>query len=427
MTSARKPLRLRAACNQCYAAKLRCSGEKEGCDRCRRNGLSCEYQVSMVGRASKKRRPDSNYQIELEPPSQHIPDACVLGDLTGTVDEMMNDGHEPPFFEMGNFISYSTGSETDADLQTLLNDYPDLPFLSSGAAHSSTASEHLITGLHRDINETSSSEGISRTPGTQQITQVTPHIPIIPENQTLEIVRSRLAEQTDSRVPPVYRDRSKVSQYPHAAALMRIIEGLEEQLQISTIPIDQAMRLNRRAMAKIREVGDTEGFRQCNSCPLLVMTIMDLVLGLYELVIVSIHHPSDQGDSLSPLDPNTQNFESGKLSDTSRASPRSNISGDSGPPIFQFGCLEFDPDEQEMFRIALVRRDLRRCVETLQWCGNEVLPRHNRQVASLRGSDDGVSRPAKVSSGAVQTQWYQEMGHRAKEILVALPAKCGHQ
>ncbi|KAJ5374356.1 hypothetical protein N7517_006362 [Penicillium concentricum] len=68
-----------------------------------------------------------------------------------------------------------------------------------------------------------------------------------------------------------------MSHYPHPAARMNSIEYLEEQLQILQIPIDQAMRLNRQAMAKIREGSKTVEFRRCQSCPLLVVTMIEII------------------------------------------------------------------------------------------------------------------------------------------------------
>ncbi|KAI0382177.1 hypothetical protein F5Y04DRAFT_50310 [Hypomontagnella monticulosa] len=55
-----RPIKLRSACNQCCAAKVKCSGEKSGCDRCRNAGTQCIYQESRVGKVPgirAKKRP----------------------------------------------------------------------------------------------------------------------------------------------------------------------------------------------------------------------------------------------------------------------------------------------------------------------------------------------------------------------------------
>ncbi|KAK5075224.1 hypothetical protein LTS08_001694 [Lithohypha guttulata] len=51
-----KPVKLRSACNSCFAAKVRCDGNKEGCKRCAEKKLQCTYSESMVGKVVGKRR-----------------------------------------------------------------------------------------------------------------------------------------------------------------------------------------------------------------------------------------------------------------------------------------------------------------------------------------------------------------------------------
>ncbi|KIW27969.1 uncharacterized protein PV07_07662 [Cladophialophora immunda] len=51
-----KPIKLRAACNHCFSAKVRCDGNKEGCRRCSEKRLSCVYSESRVGKVVGKRR-----------------------------------------------------------------------------------------------------------------------------------------------------------------------------------------------------------------------------------------------------------------------------------------------------------------------------------------------------------------------------------
>jgi hypothetical protein len=85
---------------------------------------------------------------------------------------------------------------------------------------------------------------------------------------------------------------------------MSVSNCFEEQLQVPRIPIDQLMQLNRQAMVKVREVSKTEVFRRCQSCSLLVATVIDLAAGLYGLVILSILKPTSEGDTVSSLDQN---------------------------------------------------------------------------------------------------------------------------
>ncbi|KAJ5976719.1 hypothetical protein N7501_000061 [Penicillium viridicatum] len=395
----------------------------------------------MVGRAPKKQRMKANDRVSClqesrVPPSATLPQSgpesgssqqplvsvSRIGHQPTAVNTTMGDGS---IFTMGEFTAVSADTEIDSYLQNLLSDYPDLPLVSPGATDPVwLGTENLFPDLPPDVPGISTSEGMSD--------KRTLEFPI--QEQTAHSVRSRLGEQTDPRapIPPSYRDKSVMSAYLHAATLMKTIECLEEQLQTPQVPIDQAMRLNRQAMAKVREVSKTDEFRRCHSCPLLVATIMDLVVGLYEVVILPTERPAGEEDAVPLGDENNlpwrnslfqQPAEISEIPSSSGSSPRSAISGGSEPPIFQFGCLEFDPEEQEIFRAAMMRRDLRRCIETIQYCNQEILQQQTRAAGLRSGPGNGAFQPTRPSN-KIHTQWYQEMGYRTKELLAALPAQC---
>ena len=51
-----RPIKLRNACNSCFAAKVRCNGNKTGCARCLERKLPCKYSESRVGKVVGRRR-----------------------------------------------------------------------------------------------------------------------------------------------------------------------------------------------------------------------------------------------------------------------------------------------------------------------------------------------------------------------------------
>ncbi|KAJ5107496.1 hypothetical protein N7456_004171 [Penicillium angulare] len=414
----------------------------------------------MVGRAPKKRRTKANdqipYQQEPQPPldmnlqqtdrdNGPYPHSLVgISSMPGTTTTAGNrdvtlDGAG---FAIEDFNAIAAEMETNNYLQNLLSDYPDLPLVSPAPTDPFfLATENILPDPHADMNGTSNSENTFSTPRHLQHSLASSNTSVIsdkhtpnslPQEPIAENLRSRLAEQTEARVPSSYRDQSVVSNYPNTAALMKMIEYLEEQLQIPRVPIDQAMRLNRQAMKRIRDVSKTEDFQRCQSCPLLVATVMDLVVGLYELVILSVQHPaSEADDSLSP-DQNGVLSRKSPIQQPdiemqgSESTPETTFSGDLQAPLFRFGCLEFDPEEQEIFRAAMIRRDLRRCVETIQFCNHEVMKQ--RQAARSRGTPGKEPSPSsRESNEHVHTQWYQEMAYRVKELLNGLPAQCSHK
>ena len=55
-TPVTKPIKLRSACNSCFAAKVRCNGNKTGCARCSERKVPCKYSESKVGKVVGRRR-----------------------------------------------------------------------------------------------------------------------------------------------------------------------------------------------------------------------------------------------------------------------------------------------------------------------------------------------------------------------------------
>ncbi|GAW20401.1 hypothetical protein ANO14919_099070 [Xylariales sp. No.14919] len=66
----RRPARLRNACNACCTAKVKCSGERTGCARCRANGGSCLYVESRAGKVPGIRAKRKQSQTQAPGPGQ---------------------------------------------------------------------------------------------------------------------------------------------------------------------------------------------------------------------------------------------------------------------------------------------------------------------------------------------------------------------
>lgn len=134
------------------------------------------------------------------------------------------------------------------------------------------------------------------------------------------------------------------------------------------------MQSNRDAMFKVRAAINSEESKRCQSCPSLVATIMDPVVSLYDLVLLSIQNPAYEDEIMSfPVADSLSDELENSLNGSSRES--SCGSGSKTRPLFQFGCLGFDSDKQEIFRNATMRRDLRRYIETIHLCRREIQQR----------------------------------------------------
>ncbi|KAL3469602.1 hypothetical protein BJX99DRAFT_68496 [Aspergillus californicus] len=147
-------------------------------------------------------------------------------------------------------------------------------------------------------------------------------------------------------------------------------------------------------------------FQSCQSCLSLAATIMDLVVGLYAAVSLIIHPPANT-DSEGSNDSNisagsekVRKIEIGKLA--------SSVTIAQGVPMFKFGCVEFDPDEQEIFLNAMMRRYSGRCIETIRHCSREV---RRRQQPGSQQTGTAVQHECFQSTRSctdrVQLQWYQ--------------------
>ncbi|KAE8168318.1 hypothetical protein BDV40DRAFT_294861 [Aspergillus tamarii] len=221
--------------------------------------------------------------------------------------------------------------------------------------------------------------------------------------------RSQLPDSVALNTPKPYRDRSVVSQYPHAAILMETVELLECHLQNPGPPIDQAMLLNRQAMVTVRDILGSHEFQRCQSCPSLVATIMGLAVGLYEIIFITIIRPATttHGESIPES----------SLSESAPSAP-----GVRAVPAFRFGSLEFGPDEQEIFRNAIVRRDLAHCIETIRHCRQEIYQRQQLGEQQDRTAiQDGGFQSTKLCIDRIQLQWYKELEEQTVRLFASVP------
>ncbi|KAJ5497672.1 hypothetical protein N7453_006723 [Penicillium expansum] len=225
-------------------------------------------------------------------------------------------------FTMGEVTGVSAEVEINSYLQNLLSDYPDLPLVSPGATNPFwLATEKLLPHPRSDIHGISTSESMSNK-----------HIEELPApERTGESVRSRLAEQTDERVPPEL-SRSVGGGGLHTYRRLdednRVLGRAAPDLPGPNRPSDAA-----KPASHGKGTG-SEQYRRISTLP--------------EMSALGGNCPrSGRGVP----------FSSGLGQVRCRvggSSPGSAISGGSEPPLFQFGRLEFDPDEQEIFRTAMV-------------------------------------------------------------------------
>ncbi|KAK4183709.1 hypothetical protein QBC35DRAFT_90071 [Podospora australis] len=112
-----RPPRLRNACLDCTAAKVKCSGEKTGCSRCTKTKSKCVYLESMAGRVPRAPRKQSWVNIPFEGP--HPPARSSPSQSVGGRSESSNSSRE----SMSGVLSFPEDGAGTAPPQILSDDF----------------------------------------------------------------------------------------------------------------------------------------------------------------------------------------------------------------------------------------------------------------------------------------------------------------
>ncbi|CAD6585413.1 MAG: hypothetical protein ASARMPREDX12_001991 [Alectoria sarmentosa] len=170
--------------------------------------------------------------------------------------------------------------------------------------------------------------------------------------------------------------------FPHISALGKIIGHLEGHIQNKAIGVDEVMRINKTCMTGITEIMNSEVFKSCKSCRMLILTAMDLVITLYEIGV-----SEDSRSTLQSSQPQSI--------DRSRTKQASLL----------FGVFQLEPDDHVMLRNQIVRIELERCIQVIQI-----------QSTELRDSSSDKSMP----SHKIHQQWFSVIENRARVLASSL-------
>ena len=170
--------------------------------------------------------------------------------------------------------------------------------------------------------------------------------------------------------------------FPQVWNLAKTIGLLEELIQRPSIAIDEALRVNKFCMANVKEVMESEFFRKCKSCTMLILTAMDLIITLY--------------GSAFPDD--TTSFSSPQM----RQSP-GQIAGSKAS--VQFGVYQFDPEDHLLLQNQIVRNELQRCIQ--------LIHRQRDMIRKLSG--DGT-----MTVQQMHQNWFSVLETQARELANSL-------
>lgn len=233
-------------------------------------------------------------------------------------------------------------------------------------------------------------------------------------------------------VPEYYRDKVAIALYPHATALMNMIEELEACVQLASAPIDQILSMNRGVLSRLPSIIDMDGFKVCHSCPTLLTTVMDLVVALYDMVVSTIHSPAktspdteyiESSGGNSTLSNGNETLDTAVPSTTAIfPTSDSNGVGRQTLPAFSFGCLELEAEEQAMFRNQILQLDLNKCVKVIQACAQ--VAKRKFELAAISGgqvhSHSGAREEYGQNTQELQKQWYSDVEKKTNTLLEVL-------
>lgn len=170
--------------------------------------------------------------------------------------------------------------------------------------------------------------------------------------------------------------------FPQVWNLAKTIGLLEELIQRPSIAIDEALHVNKFCMANVNEVMESEFFRKCKSCTMLICTAMDLIITLYGSAF-----SDDTTSSSSPR---------------MRQSPGQTAGSKAS---VQFGVYQFDPQDDLRFQNQIVCYELERCMQLLQ--------RQRDMVRKLSG--DGTRTVQQMHQN-----WFSVLETQARELANSL-------
>ncbi|KAF5591250.1 fungal zn(2)-Cys(6) binuclear cluster domain protein [Fusarium subglutinans] len=130
-------------------------------------------------------------------------------------------------------------------------------------------------------------------------------------------------------------------QFPHVAALSKIILILEHHVRSKTHSIDEILRVNKACLTDLATIMDQEEYKACRSCHMTVCSVLDLILVLFEGMV--------QGQAWSHQ----------------RNSATTS-------PILQFGVFELDPEEQVSMTKRILHKEVQRALKIVHEFSKDV-------------------------------------------------------
>ncbi|KAI1176309.1 hypothetical protein F4777DRAFT_277979 [Nemania sp. FL0916] len=380
-TGGSRPVRLRSACNNCHAAKTKCSGQKTGCDRCATFEVPCKYEISMVGkvsgaRARNRRRLDSSAE-SAEPVTAAATTPFVLSELPpATPNTPANLGSNSTLSSPSNALSgwdltFNFAENTESSTQTDLDrTMPGTAILDCIPVATATPMADVDMWYSHLESLPSLSTGSDQSP--DDFLAVLPASP----QKRCKTGDQALSEQS---IPL----RNMPSELEYVARCSEIIGAVETTLNCKSSTLDQVLGACRIHVKSLTAIINHEEFECSIGCRTVTLTALNLIISLLERCI-----KVEESQVVSPSSASEDG--SGRLFQFRFSLPR-----------VSFGSLHYDNGEQFAFCSHLMHAELSRTMAVLN--------------TLKRRTSSGTSR-GSMSAVHIQEVWCGDFQKRLSEL-----------
>lgn len=318
-----RPVKLRSACNQCCTAKVKCSGERSGCERCRNTGTRCIYLESRVGKVPgirAKKKPIQDHQTQQ---LQHM------------VSSSMERSESPPDESTG--LDFQDQTQND-NMEWSISDWDIQP---SGTI-TMTSPDDIQVAQHGNARTASNSESITISTNDTEIT-----IPSIDANledllAPFPTMAPPIEHAKETEITPRLqvslglRPRSEVDSQC-CLECCQIISDLENYIMADLKVFKIIIGIVRNATSKLIQLMRLQQGSRNLRCLMLFTTVMYQILELLEVCLCAVAADKDK--------------------------PRSRVLlGGTG---FGFEGFSIDVEEQSAFRTQTLLKEVRQATEAL--------------------------------------------------------------
>ncbi|KAI0455773.1 hypothetical protein F5B21DRAFT_181643 [Xylaria acuta] len=403
-----KPPKLRSACNQCNAAKVKCSGERDGCARCKTLQNTCLYAESRVGKVQGPRLRQKSLVAQntskspvpmVQPtPSPEMIEAHVSPDSPRSHAFSHTGQHTHSWSEpwessedwtsgvqmLGGPFSGLSDLLGEEDLALPANTPAGGGGANDGPGHTNNDAGTIHCGLSAVMDvSSSSSESSSASPAALQIYHNGGIAsPSSPTNITQNLGYGVPTLHPFSTVTPPQTQKSQPAAVPQlemgekelarlnsrcALACTHIIATLESYLLLELKALDLILEVTRKAADELEKLVHLQKESRCGRCTILFIAALSQIT---ELLDTGTKQLSDNGAGFqSRLHPGLQM---------------------AFMPSLGFGAFSFGAEEQLSMRLSLIRRECRRIgkilvnVEALASTGTAMLEPRTTCLKSLK-------------------------------------------